>query len=269
MVLWFFLPDRLVLIVGTFESVPNPLDRSFSVPLPQANLCLVDIDGCSVQVPEDLPSFPNKQDLVSELRDLLTRFGVLTPGGSHPGHSPLVPPSATLGRNLNNQLHHERTANVPFPRRKLSWSLESGDSGVSSTDSSARSSYSSLGGPQQLLQHSEAYQRIAAVARKAGKYAAVVSCIAVPPQVGCYVLRQQLLEGVPPLRVASSSFSKASIPRACTCSQNVRPKATSTCRRPGVGKRCRSHFDGGCTGRFAMLAHVHGRLRRQTCVPCG
>ncbi|KAL1433618.1 hypothetical protein MTO96_012444 [Rhipicephalus appendiculatus] len=48
----------------------------------QANLCLVDIDGCSVQVPEDLPSFPNKQELVAELQELLTQFGVRTPGGS-------------------------------------------------------------------------------------------------------------------------------------------------------------------------------------------
>lgn len=140
----------------------------------EANLCLVDIDGCSVQVPEDLPSFPNRQDLIGELRDLLTRFGVRTPGGGNPDlhRSPLVSSSATLGRNLNNQQQqqqqHDRTTNVPFPRRKLSWSLESGDSGVSSTDSSARSSYSSLGGPPQLLQHSEAFQRIAAVARRAG-----------------------------------------------------------------------------------------------------
>lgn len=121
----------------------------------EANLCLVDIDGQSVQVPEDLPSFPNRQELQAELHDLLTRFGVLTPKGT-PNHQGSC---STLGRNLNDH-------RLPS-RRKLSWSLESGDSGVSSTNSSARSSYTSLG-PPQLLQHSEAFQRIQAVARRAG-----------------------------------------------------------------------------------------------------
>nr|XP_049274733.1 DENN domain-containing protein 5B isoform X4 [Rhipicephalus sanguineus] len=128
----------------------------------EANLCLVDIDGCSVQVPEDLPSFPNKQELVAELQELLTQFGVRTPGGSSSlitSSSPNVAASATLGRNLNDR---------PFPRRKHSWSLESGDSGVSSTGSSARSSFTSLGTPSPLLQHSEAFQRITAVAKRAG-----------------------------------------------------------------------------------------------------
>ncbi|KAH6924862.1 hypothetical protein HPB50_025760 [Hyalomma asiaticum] len=128
----------------------------------EANLCLVDIDGCSVQVPEDLPSFPNKQELVAELQDLLTQFGVRTPGGSSSlinSSSPNVATSATLGRNLNDRA---------FPRRKHSWSLESGDSGVSSTGSSARSSFTSLGTPSPLLQHSDAFQRITAVAKRAG-----------------------------------------------------------------------------------------------------
>ncbi|KAL3204946.1 hypothetical protein MRX96_041074 [Rhipicephalus microplus] len=128
----------------------------------EANLCLVDIDGCSVQVPEDLPSFPNKQELVAELQELLTQFGVRTPGGSSSlitSSAPNVAASATLGRNLNDR---------PFPRRKHSWSLESGDSGVSSTGSSARSSFTSLGSPSPLLQHSEAFQRITAVAKRAG-----------------------------------------------------------------------------------------------------
>ncbi|XP_075727111.1 DENN domain containing pinstripe isoform X2 [Rhipicephalus microplus] len=128
----------------------------------EANLCLVDIDGCSVQVPEDLPSFPNKQELVAELQELLTQFGVRTPGGSSSlitSSVPNVAASATLGRSLNDR---------PFPRRKHSWSLESGDSGVSSTGSSARSSFTSLGTPSPLLQHSEAFQRITAVAKRAG-----------------------------------------------------------------------------------------------------
>ncbi|XP_077530109.1 DENN domain containing pinstripe isoform X2 [Haemaphysalis longicornis] len=127
----------------------------------EANLCLVDIDGCSVQVPEDLPSFPNKHELLAELQELLTRFGIRTPGGTPSlvaGSSPNVG-CATLGRNLNDR---------PFQRRKHSWSMESGDSGVSSTNSSARSSYTSLGTPPPLLQHSEAFQRITAVAKRAG-----------------------------------------------------------------------------------------------------
>ncbi|XP_064490137.1 DENN domain-containing protein 5B-like isoform X2 [Ornithodoros turicata] len=136
-----FLDAPVPFIMGLRQAREETLDIIYPG---EANLCLVDIDGRAVQVPEDLPTFPNGQALISELRDQLGRFGTLLP--------------AALDRNRN-----------PESRRKLSWTLDSGDSGLSSTGSSARSSYSSLGVPTgQLLQQSQALQRITAVAKRAG-----------------------------------------------------------------------------------------------------
>ena len=42
----------------------------------QANLCYVDIDSQTIQLPEELPSFPQRTEFVSELVDLLTKHKV-------------------------------------------------------------------------------------------------------------------------------------------------------------------------------------------------
>lgn len=40
----------------------------------QASLCLVDIDNCIVTTPEDLPVFPDAQELIEELNETVKRF---------------------------------------------------------------------------------------------------------------------------------------------------------------------------------------------------
>ena len=45
----------------------------------KASLCLVDIDNCSVTTPEDLPVFPDEQELIEELKDTIKRFNVRLP----------------------------------------------------------------------------------------------------------------------------------------------------------------------------------------------
>ena len=45
----------------------------------QASLCLVDIDNCSVTTPEDLPVFPDEQELIEELSDTVKRFNACLP----------------------------------------------------------------------------------------------------------------------------------------------------------------------------------------------
>ena len=45
----------------------------------QASLCLVDIDNCTVTTPEDLPVFPDEQELIEELSDTVKRFNVQLP----------------------------------------------------------------------------------------------------------------------------------------------------------------------------------------------
>ncbi|XP_015910435.1 DENN domain-containing protein 5A isoform X2 [Parasteatoda tepidariorum] len=115
----------------------------------EANLCCVDIDNQVVEIPEDIPRFPSRNELVLELVDTMKMFGVSSSGKG-------------LDRNSN-----ERSSRNHL--RKLSWTFDSGDSGVSSSDSSARSSYSSLASTHShVLQQSEALQKVAALAKKTG-----------------------------------------------------------------------------------------------------
>ncbi|XP_066966304.1 DENN domain-containing protein 5B isoform X2 [Macrobrachium rosenbergii] len=90
----------------------------------EANLCLVDVDEGTVEVPEDLPQFPHRSDFVQELTQLLHKWDI---------------PSGKLDRNLNE--HHSQYKYRR--RRKFSWSHDS-DSGVSSTEGSMCGSHSSI-----------------------------------------------------------------------------------------------------------------------------
>lgn len=115
----------------------------------EANLCYVDIEKQIVEVPEDIPRLPCRNELIGEIIDTLKKFGVTSE-------------KSRLDRNSNERSsrHH---------LRKLSWTFDSGDSGVSSSDSSARSSYSSLASTHShILQQSEAMQRITAIAKRTG-----------------------------------------------------------------------------------------------------
>ena len=46
--------------------------------LPQANACLVDLESDVLLLPEELPQFPSRQELVLELTEALARFNVHT-----------------------------------------------------------------------------------------------------------------------------------------------------------------------------------------------
>uniref|UniRef100_H3CVF5 DENN domain containing 5A n=1 Tax=Tetraodon nigroviridis TaxID=99883 RepID=H3CVF5_TETNG len=60
----------------------NGQDDRTNLELPQeANLCFVDIDNHSVELPEDLPQFPNKLEFIQEISEVLMSFGV-SPEGS-------------------------------------------------------------------------------------------------------------------------------------------------------------------------------------------
>lgn len=51
----------------------------------QANLCFVDIDNHFIELPEDLPLFPNKLEFIQEISEVLLAFG-MSPEGN-PLHS--------------------------------------------------------------------------------------------------------------------------------------------------------------------------------------
>ncbi|KAM9824396.1 DENN domain-containing protein 5B [Neosynchiropus ocellatus] len=59
-------------------------DRT-TLELPQeANLCFVDVDNHCIELPEDFPHFPNKNELVQELREVLLSFGIFANNGAPP-----------------------------------------------------------------------------------------------------------------------------------------------------------------------------------------
>uniref|UniRef100_A0A3B3ZXU3 UDENN domain-containing protein n=1 Tax=Periophthalmus magnuspinnatus TaxID=409849 RepID=A0A3B3ZXU3_9GOBI len=85
--------------------------------LPQeANLCFVDIDNHSVDLPEDFPHFPLKSDLIQELMDVLQSSGVSAPessscpGSPRPSSSPCTP--SALRRN-SLEAQDRRNGNLP------------------------------------------------------------------------------------------------------------------------------------------------------------
>lgn len=46
----------------------------------QANLCFVDIDNHFIELPEELPQFPNKLEFIQEISEVLMSFGLSLEG---------------------------------------------------------------------------------------------------------------------------------------------------------------------------------------------
>uniref|UniRef100_A0A8C5QS04 DENN domain containing 5A n=1 Tax=Leptobrachium leishanense TaxID=445787 RepID=A0A8C5QS04_9ANUR len=62
----------------------NGLDDRSNLELPQeANLCFVDIDNHFIELPEDLPQFPNKLEFIQEVSEVLLAFGIPPEGNLH------------------------------------------------------------------------------------------------------------------------------------------------------------------------------------------
>ncbi|XP_040190716.1 DENN domain-containing protein 5A [Rana temporaria] len=62
----------------------NGLDDRSKLELPQeANLCFVDIDNHFIELPEDLPQFPNKLEFIQEVCEVLMSFGIPPEGNLH------------------------------------------------------------------------------------------------------------------------------------------------------------------------------------------
>ncbi|KAJ6660027.1 hypothetical protein lerEdw1_018225 [Lerista edwardsae] len=84
-------------------------DRS-KLELPQeANLCFVDIDNHFIELPEELPQFPNKLDFIQEISEVLRQFGIPLEG-TLPGSE-----SATKLKNLvlNDLANDKKNGNIP------------------------------------------------------------------------------------------------------------------------------------------------------------
>ncbi|XP_070612474.1 DENN domain-containing protein 5B isoform X2 [Erythrolamprus reginae] len=84
-------------------------DRS-KLELPQeANLCFVDIDNHFIELPEELPQFPNKLNFIQEISEVLLQFGVPLEGQHHCSES------AAKLKNLvlNDLANDKKNGNVP------------------------------------------------------------------------------------------------------------------------------------------------------------
>lgn len=53
----------------------------------QANLCFVDIDNHFIELPEELPQFPNKLEFIQEISEVLLSFGISPEGNIHSSDS--------------------------------------------------------------------------------------------------------------------------------------------------------------------------------------
>lgn len=63
----------------------NGQDDRTKLELPQeANLCFVDIDNHFIELPEELPQFPNKLEFIQEISEVLMSFGISPEGRPHP-----------------------------------------------------------------------------------------------------------------------------------------------------------------------------------------
>ncbi|XP_014833348.1 PREDICTED: DENN domain-containing protein 5A isoform X1 [Poecilia mexicana] len=66
----------------------NGQDDRTKLELPQeANLCFVDIDNHFIELPEELPQFPNKLEFIQEISEVLMSFGVSLEGNIHSSES--------------------------------------------------------------------------------------------------------------------------------------------------------------------------------------
>jgi len=95
-----------------------PLSACLSVSLPaclsviQATLCFVDIDNNQVEVPEDLPSFPDQDQLAQELMEVLLHFGVMSKATSAPRPPASVPLQRLSSLVLEDLIEDRQNGNL-------------------------------------------------------------------------------------------------------------------------------------------------------------
>ncbi|XP_032781013.1 DENN domain-containing protein 5B isoform X2 [Daphnia magna] len=107
----------------------------------EANLCMVDIDNDRITIPEDLPSFPQHRELADELREVLTKLQQNPSTTSSSSAQKKSAPNATIQSSSSN-------------KHRQSWSPMALASGSNAS----------------VLERSEAFQRISAIAKRTGVF---------------------------------------------------------------------------------------------------
>uniref|UniRef100_A0A8C6X186 DENN domain containing 5A n=1 Tax=Naja naja TaxID=35670 RepID=A0A8C6X186_NAJNA len=127
----------------------NGLDDRSKLELPQeANLCFVDIDNHYVELPEDLPQFPNKLEFIQEVSEVLMAFGIPPEGNLH------------CNESASKMMKSLRTCDIVSDKRN-----------------------GNLGGPTmntyELLKENETLARLQALVKRTGVSLEKVNCIIV------------------------------------------------------------------------------------------
>ena len=112
-------------------------------------MCFVDIDRGTVELPEDLPTFPHRNELREDLTQYMEYHGQIV--GQH-----------------HQQQQQDESVNGHHRDSGFRDSYVACDSGLNSEAGSASSSTWSLSGRLELLQQSEAMAKITALAKKTG-----------------------------------------------------------------------------------------------------
>ncbi|XP_046464167.1 DENN domain-containing protein 5B-like isoform X1 [Daphnia pulex] len=115
----------------------------------EANLCMVDIDNDRITIPEDLPSFPQHKELADELREVLTKLQQ-TPTTTHSSSS-----------SYNKQAPNTNIQSSSSNKQRQSWSPMALASGSNAS----------------VLERSEAFQKISAIAKRTGVFSEDTKCV--------------------------------------------------------------------------------------------
>ncbi|GAB6019185.1 hypothetical protein CHUAL_000804 [Chamberlinius hualienensis] len=118
----------------------------------EANLCSVDIDNGTVELPEDLPTFPHRSELLQELSEQVAIRGI-----------PL--------QRKQSIIQSERlvgTQHTKYRRKKMSWVTVGYDSDSSSRTDQHCFPTNVHRNRQDILQHSKAVQRVTEIAKRTG-----------------------------------------------------------------------------------------------------
>ncbi|XP_010789793.1 DENN domain-containing protein 5A isoform X2 [Notothenia coriiceps] len=90
----------------------NGQDDRTKLELPQeANLCFVDIDNHLIELPEELPQFPNKLEFIQEISEVLMSFGLSPEGNIHSSDGQ----ARYRGRRSVDMVSDKRNGNLSSP----------------------------------------------------------------------------------------------------------------------------------------------------------
>ncbi|XP_013380096.1 DENN domain-containing protein 5B isoform X2 [Lingula anatina] len=126
----------------------------------EANMCFVDIDAGTVDAPEDLPQFPQRQELTEEIKSILAQFGVMDRKEKDAKEKERRERRRAASRSRSRS--HSKT-------RQGKGSFEN-DSGMSSNDESVSSPLmaANIPGKYNSLEKNDTLAKIMAIARRTG-----------------------------------------------------------------------------------------------------